>query len=301
MNHQPGNIKWKHRAIAIYQDDAYSGLVTPAKKNPLGPTGEYLRQRIADLRKRRGMTYKRLSEALTEAGRPIPPLGLSRLEEGERRVDVDDLVAFARVLAVDVTELLYGPNAEDVPAEVRHVYPLIQALREFPEAETPDERLGKLEVINHIARSITRDANERAAEIYEVKRLAPSTGWVRSSFAEQLPRPAAGTPEIMDAISRREELELQNMDLMTEIARTASHVNGLRGLIDSIVSEIASAEDEGVRSELEQQRLDLEHAMEGYYTQLVEIQDRQVALRKEMREASMVIHRNPAEASDGER
>lgn len=47
-----------------------------------------------------------LSERLETLGRPIPPLGLRRIEAGTRRVDVDDLVAIAIALGVSPASLL---------------------------------------------------------------------------------------------------------------------------------------------------------------------------------------------------
>lgn len=74
------------------------------KKNPLGPTGEHVRSNVARLRGR--MQYKELSERLAELGRPIPPLGLRRIEAGERRVDADDLMALAVAFGVPPNSLL---------------------------------------------------------------------------------------------------------------------------------------------------------------------------------------------------
>ncbi|WP_205754732.1 helix-turn-helix domain-containing protein [Pseudarthrobacter sp. NamE5] len=71
------------------------------KKNPLGPTGETVRRNFVRLRG--GMQYKELAERLAKIGRPIPALGLRRIEAGERRVDADDLVALA--VAFDVSPL----------------------------------------------------------------------------------------------------------------------------------------------------------------------------------------------------
>ncbi|AVH59731.1 MULTISPECIES: helix-turn-helix domain-containing protein [Streptomyces] len=76
------------------------------KKNPLGPTGEQVRANIARIRESRGMTKKQLADRTAELGRPIPPLGVSRVEAGTRRVDVDDLVALAIALRVSPTALL---------------------------------------------------------------------------------------------------------------------------------------------------------------------------------------------------
>jgi hypothetical protein len=74
------------------------------KKNPLGAVGEQVRANVADLRG--GLPYQRLSDRLAELGRRIPPLGLSRIEQGERRVDADDLAALAVALGVNWSRLL---------------------------------------------------------------------------------------------------------------------------------------------------------------------------------------------------
>ncbi|HEX6076350.1 MAG TPA: helix-turn-helix transcriptional regulator [Micromonosporaceae bacterium] len=81
------------------------------KKNPLGPTGHTVRENIERLRKQSRMSYRELSEALAASGRRIPPLGLSRIEGGTRRVDADDLVALAVVFGVNPNALLLPHTA----------------------------------------------------------------------------------------------------------------------------------------------------------------------------------------------
>lgn len=76
------------------------------KKIELGPTGEIVRDNIRRLRRARGLGFAELSRELEHHGRPIPPLGLRRIEEGERRVDVDDLTALAVVLWTSPATLL---------------------------------------------------------------------------------------------------------------------------------------------------------------------------------------------------
>lgn len=78
------------------------------EKNNLGPTGDAIRANVKRLREERRLTYRELSDRLTAAGRPIPTLGLSRIEKGERRVDADDLVALAVALRVPPSILLFG-------------------------------------------------------------------------------------------------------------------------------------------------------------------------------------------------
>lgn len=85
--------------------------------NQLGATGEQVAANIK--RFRGGMQYKELSEKLKDVGRPIAPLGLKRIESGERKVDVDDLMAFAIVFDVSpLTLLLPDSGSRDMKARI---------------------------------------------------------------------------------------------------------------------------------------------------------------------------------------
>ncbi|MEU1117803.1 MULTISPECIES: helix-turn-helix transcriptional regulator [unclassified Streptomyces] len=88
------------------------------KKNPLGPTGEQVRANVVRVRELRGMSKKQLADRVLELGRPIPPLGISRIEAGTRRVDADDLVALAIALHVSPATLLLPWGPADSPVEV---------------------------------------------------------------------------------------------------------------------------------------------------------------------------------------
>lgn len=79
----------------------------------VGPTGLMLAENIRRIRTMRAWTYVDLAARLTAAGRPIPVLGLRRLEEGKRRADTDDLVALAAVFGVAVQQLLDAPSCAD--------------------------------------------------------------------------------------------------------------------------------------------------------------------------------------------
>lgn len=79
------------------------------KKSDMGPTGVNVTHAVRRYRKQRGLSYAELSRQLGEAGREIPPLGLRRIESGDRRVDVDDLVALAAALGVSPISLMMPP------------------------------------------------------------------------------------------------------------------------------------------------------------------------------------------------
>lgn len=72
----------------------------------MGPTSAAVAANTRRVRERRGLSTYQLSRALQEVGRPITPSAISKLERGERRVDVDDLMALAVVLGVSPSALL---------------------------------------------------------------------------------------------------------------------------------------------------------------------------------------------------
>lgn len=72
--------------------------------NQVAETGHTVATNIKRLRGT--MQYKQLAEKLAEVGRPIAELGLRKIESDERKVDVDDLMAFAVVFGVSPLTLL---------------------------------------------------------------------------------------------------------------------------------------------------------------------------------------------------
>lgn len=84
---------------------AYSRQMA-GKKSDLGPIGENVAQAVRRFREMRRFGYADLSRKLAQYGREIPPLGLRRIESGERRVDADDLAALAVALNVSPLALL---------------------------------------------------------------------------------------------------------------------------------------------------------------------------------------------------
>ncbi|MGW5411863.1 helix-turn-helix domain-containing protein [Actinomadura geliboluensis] len=86
-----------------------------AKKLDLGPTGQRVAENLRELRRRiEGLTVYRMSERLKdEHGVSLQPSGLTRIERGERKVDVDELVAFSILLEVNPSALLLPRDVEN--------------------------------------------------------------------------------------------------------------------------------------------------------------------------------------------
>jgi transcriptional regulator with XRE-family HTH domain len=83
------------------------GIVRIMATEPkVGPVGQQVAENIKGSRTRAGMSVRGLSAKLEELGRPILPSGITKIEQGGRRVDADDLVAIATALDVSPTRLL---------------------------------------------------------------------------------------------------------------------------------------------------------------------------------------------------
>lgn len=77
----------------------------------IGETGKTVAANIERLRLEQGLSVRVLCVRLGDLGRPIWPSMVHVICQGERHVDVDDLVAFARVLGVRPAALLEPPGA----------------------------------------------------------------------------------------------------------------------------------------------------------------------------------------------
>jgi transcriptional regulator with XRE-family HTH domain len=95
-----------------------------AGKEPhIGPTSRAVAENVKRWRETRNMSYTQLSDKLqTDAQWSINPVGIRRIETGERRITPDDLAALAVALRVSpVTLLMPGlPDATD-PTEMVEV------------------------------------------------------------------------------------------------------------------------------------------------------------------------------------
>lgn len=79
----------------------------------IGPVGRQVIANIEDLRKARGLSFQALAARLAKIGRPIGDTVLHRQSKGQRRIDADDLVAFALVFGVNPNALLLPRDADD--------------------------------------------------------------------------------------------------------------------------------------------------------------------------------------------
>lgn len=93
-----------------------SVIVTHMNENEEGvvPVATYVGENVRRLRGKR--TYRSIAADLKMMGHPLHEVVLKRIESGERRIDVNDLVALALVFSVNPNYLLM-PDADSADSE----------------------------------------------------------------------------------------------------------------------------------------------------------------------------------------
>lgn len=78
-----------------------------------GPTAETVSANVKRLRTEQNLGLRGLATKLAEVGRPLTHSAVDQIEKGNRRVDVDDLLALAAALDVTVAALLMPEPTEE--------------------------------------------------------------------------------------------------------------------------------------------------------------------------------------------
>lgn len=98
-------------SIALYG----SYMEQRQRGNPPGNTNAHVATNLRRARQSAGLDLRELASRIQRAGRAISHSAISKIENGERRVDVDDLVVFAYVLDTTPAALLTPPDDAPVP------------------------------------------------------------------------------------------------------------------------------------------------------------------------------------------
>ncbi|GAA4481805.1 helix-turn-helix transcriptional regulator [Microbacterium panaciterrae] len=106
---------------------------TGRAKVVVGPMGEYLAGKVREIREEKGLGYAELSR---RAGGRLADLAFRRIENGQRRVDVDDLFVLGQALGVPPVDLLGFGVATEVSVDPQ---------RDLDEAEAQDRHMRSLE------------------------------------------------------------------------------------------------------------------------------------------------------------
>lgn len=105
--------------------------IVPTMKTA-APASDTVRTNLRLARVSRGLSVRAVSRLLADRGHPLAPSAISKIELGHRRIDVDDVAAFAAIYDVSVLDLFAPPSIEGfvpIPTD------LAEALEELAAAD----------------------------------------------------------------------------------------------------------------------------------------------------------------------
>lgn len=103
----------------------------------IGATGKTVAANIGRIRRARGISLQELESRLQGAGRRISISGLSKIENGTRKVDADDLMCIAVALDVPPSALLLPGGMPDDVVEVTGLRASLALLWEWMNGSGP--------------------------------------------------------------------------------------------------------------------------------------------------------------------
>ncbi len=171
------------------QEEAREDTRPNRASNEIGPVGQRVAQNIKGLREARGLNQTELAEGAKRLGRPVTRSAISKTEDAKRRVDVDDLVAFALALGTTPNRLLLPKTADS----------------EKPYDVTPDYRVSELSAWLWALGEHPLDRGFDAPEL-QIVAEDDRERWFRNENRpdrppERLFNPVERNPKLMEAIT----------------------------------------------------------------------------------------------------
>ncbi len=168
-------------------------------KAPL-PQGDEdnLARRLRRERENRGWSFSHMARAVSEAGASMPPNAVSRIESRERRITVDELLAFARVLGTSVDGLLTDLDALDDARAAAALRTLAEGMGGlFDSAAT-------LALAFRSLAALRLDATESGADVadYVEGHLQRTLAYPEAKFRERFPEPNDDDLAVLLAVER---------------------------------------------------------------------------------------------------
>ncbi|MDZ5441759.1 helix-turn-helix transcriptional regulator [Micromonospora sp. 4G57] len=211
---------------------------------------DVVRANVRQLREQRRHTVRSLSALLGQLGRPILPSGITKIEDGTRRVDVGDLVALAIALGVNPNRLLLPA---DDSGEAIALTPAVSAIprQAWPWARGQQQLLPGEIALGHGERSYAEGlddfrrhalpASERLRDDHTAARAAQD---VLASVRAMLDR--AEHPEVYE---REDELAARSPRMAAKFGPNPSTPAGLRARLRRLVAEVEAliGDDNGER------------------------------------------------------
>ncbi len=220
----------------------------PRQVNPIGPNGRYVAANLRRLRDARGWSTTQLAQRLADLGRPIQATGITKIEQGDRRVDADDLVALALVLGVNPNALLLPDNGGDSVTLTPDIE--VAAFQAWDWAD------GKAPLL--AAPSPLKDSNPYVSEVYDdfIRHARPTSERLRERHtAVRAARDVMARLHVL-LVARQQESgadsgDFDSDDLLLPVRRTLSRSTetAVRSALRRLVAEVEDliGEDDGER------------------------------------------------------
>lgn len=191
--------------------------------------GNAVAANLRRLRRRRDLSQQQLAERLEQLGRPLRASAVMKIESGDRRVDVDDLVAIAVALNVPLAALLLPDVGEDEEVAV------------VPSQAVPAWSAWKWATGQHSLLTGLEDLNDRGVQDQELSFAAERPSWLRAReqqpLAQAAKRVAWGTDRLL-AHRERSRSKSKGQDLLrTTVEQT---LDGVRRALDQLDVEDAT-------------------------------------------------------------
>ena len=140
---------------------------------------DVLAKRVEQVRKARGLTQRDVAQRLANLGVSMHQTAIAKIENGERKVTVEDALLLAAVLDVAPVNLLL-PLADNVDMALGNLTVSSGEMREWARGFTPlpgqDSRADLTEIPDREWAALEDDARRRAVEAEGLRALADATG-----------------------------------------------------------------------------------------------------------------------------
>ncbi|MCX4455766.1 helix-turn-helix domain-containing protein [Streptomyces sp. NBC_01728] len=117
---------YERKEVAVADDDAPQGVLLSGEAN--------VAVRIKLEREARGWSTNALSDRLNEAGFEMNPSAVWRIENGKRRINLDEAIGFADVFGIDLRNLVGPPQLAAQARAMELIDAVVDAFRETQRA-----------------------------------------------------------------------------------------------------------------------------------------------------------------------
>ncbi|WP_411150403.1 helix-turn-helix domain-containing protein [Streptomyces sp. A30] len=119
---------YERKEVAVADEDARQGVLLSGEAN--------VAVRIKLEREARGWSTNALSDRLNEAGFEMNPSAVWRIENGKRRINLDEAIGFAEVFGIDLRNLVGPPQLAAQARAMELIDAVVDAFRETQRANT---------------------------------------------------------------------------------------------------------------------------------------------------------------------